>query len=109
MQRKVLELLETLGIEDIVYIDEDVYCDKEQIVYSTKENDSNFTDDKSKSVEYEISIIYKYRDITNVMKYTEIKNTLKNNGYIFKKASDSKEGDIYKKDMLFIIEVNQNG
>ena len=100
MQSKVLDILEKLNIE-VIYIDDEVYCDQEQIVYSTEEKDSDFSDDKNKSIEYEIIIKYKYRDINNVMKYTKIKNLLKINGYVFKGASDSKDGDIYIKNMVF--------
>lgn len=108
MQKKIYEALENFNIE-IVYVDDDVYCDKDQIVYFTQEKDSNFSDDKNKSVVYEIQIKYKYRDISNVMKYVEIKELLKEKGYSFKDANDSKDGDLYIKNMIFEYEETING
>lgn len=100
MQEKLLNILEKLNIE-IVYVDRDSYCENEQIVYSTKEKDSNFSDDKNKSIVYEVNIIYRYRNLSNVTKYTKIKEYLKSKKLIFKNANDILNGEIYEKEMLF--------
>ena len=101
MHSKIVEILESLGI-DIAFMEYEGNSSEYIIFDIYNELDSSFSDDKSLSNTYYIQVNYWFKSLKNISKYNEIKELLKNNGFIFDGAKDVKDSGYYGKNMDFI-------
>ena len=101
MHNKLVEILESLGI-DIAFMEYEGNS-KEYIIFDIyNEEDSNFSDDENLSNTYYIQVNYWFNSLKNINKYKEIKDLMKNNGFIFDGAKDLRDKRYYGKNMDFI-------
>lgn len=101
MHNKIVEILETLGI-DLGFIEYSGNS-KEYIIFNIyNEEESDFSDDENLSNIYYIQVNYWFNSLKNINKYKEIKEIMKKNGFIFDDAKDVKDGKYYGKNMDFI-------
>ena len=101
MHNKIVEVLESLGI-DLAFMEYEGNS-SEYIVFDIyNELDSNFSDDKNSSNTYYIQVNYWFKSLKNLNKYNEIKDLLKENGFMFDGAKDLKDNGYYGKNMDFI-------
>ena len=101
MHSKLVEVLEALGI-DVAFMEYEGNANEYIIFDIYNELDSNFSDDKNLSNTYYIQVNYWFKSLKNINKYNEIKELLKNNGFIFDSAKDVKDSGYYGKNMDFI-------
>ena len=101
MHNKLVEILETLGI-DIGFMEYEGNA-REYIVFDIyNELDTDFSDDNSLSDTYYIQVNYWFKSLKNIKNYEKIKDLLKENGFIFDGAKDLKDNGYYGKNMDFI-------
>ena len=101
MHNKLVEVLETLGI-DIAFMEYEGNASEYIIFDIYNEVDTDFSDDNSLSDTYYIQVNYWFKSLKNLDKYNKIKELLKNNGFIFDGAKDVKDSGYYGKNMDFI-------
>lgn len=101
MHNMLVEILESLGI-DIAFMEYEGNSNEYIIFDIYNELDSSFSDDKNLSNTYYIQVNYWFKSLKNINKYNEIKELLKNNGFIFDSAKDVKDNGYYGKNMDFI-------
>ena len=107
MHNKLVEVLETLGI-DIAFMEYEGNASEYIIFDIYNEVDTDFSDDNSLSDTYYIQVNYWFKSLKNLDKYNKIKELLKNNGFIFDGAKDVKDSGYYGKNMDFIY-INYKG
>ena len=107
MHNKLVEVLETLGI-DIAFMEYEGNASEYIIFDIYNEVDTDFSDDNSLSDTYYIQVNYWFKNLKNLDKYIKIKELLKENGFIFDGAKDVKDSGYYGKNMDFIY-INYKG
>ena len=101
MYNKIVEVLETLGI-DIAFMEYEGNSD-EYIIFSIYDDeDSDFNDDTNDSEVSYINITYWFKSKLNINKYKKIKDLMKNNDFIYDGGKDLKDGSYYGKSLDFI-------
>ena len=101
MHNKLVKILEDLGI-DIGFMEYEGNSSEYIIFDIYNEVDTDFSDDISLADTYYIQVNYWFKSLKNLNKYNEIKELLKNNGFIFDGAKDVKDSGYYGKNMDFI-------
>lgn len=101
MHNKLVEVLETLGID--LGWQEYEGNNSEYIIFSIyDEGEDDFEDDENTSEVFYINITYWFKNKSNINKYKQIKSLMKNNGFIFDGGKDLKQGSYYGKSLDFI-------
>lgn len=101
MHNKIVEVLETLGI-DIAFMEYEGNSD-EYIIFSIYDDeDSDFHDDTNDSEVSYINISYWFKSKSNINKYKKIKELMKKNNFVYDGGKDRKEGSYYGKSLDFI-------
>lgn len=101
MHNKIVEVLETLGI-DIAFMEYEGNSD-EYITFSIYDDeDSDFNDDTNDSEVSYINITYWFKSKLNINKYKKIKELMKKNNFIYDGGKDRKNGNYYGKSLDFI-------
>ena len=101
MHNKIVEVLETLGI-DLAFMEYEGNSNEYIIFNIYNEESNNFADDDNLSDVYYIQINYWFKSLKNLNKYNKIKDLLKENGFMFDGAKDLKDNGYYGKNMDFI-------
>ena len=101
MHNKLVEVLETLGI-DLAFMEYEGNSNEYIIFNIYNEEANNFADDDNLSDVYYIQVNYWFKSLKNLDKYNEIKELLKENGFMFDGAKDLKDNGYYGKNMDFI-------
>ena len=101
MHNKIVEVLETLGI-DLAFMEYEGNSNEYIIFNIYNEESNNFADDDNLSDVYYIQVNYWFKSLKNIKNYEKIKDLLKENGFMFDGAKDLKDNGYYGKNMDFI-------